>query len=221
MNLNIVYDLAQANAGMTTVDRLVNIYHVMSAALIYGVEGDVVELGANAGLTSVFLQKVIQAHAPSRILYVFDSFEGMPAPGPEDVTADKCEPHFKQGDCRASADALLENFRHFDAPPPVVVAGWFSDTLPQQLPERIAFAYIDADLYESTAYALASVVPRMAAGGAIVIDDYCNRTAAKKAWSGLPGVEKACSDLLPGWGLSATALVGETDLSFGLVRIPR
>ncbi|MGR5997836.1 hypothetical protein ACT7DF_23195 [Bacillus cereus] len=54
MHNKIIYKLAEENANMTTIDRLVNMYHLLGQTLVFEVEGDVLELGCNEGKTSVF-----------------------------------------------------------------------------------------------------------------------------------------------------------------------
>lgn len=221
MDLSVIYKLAEQNVGMSTVDRLANIYQVLSSTLFHDVDGDVVELGANAGLTSVLLQMIIEEFRPTTRLYVFDSFEGMPEPGKHDLKALTGEPHLVKGDCAARKEQVLYNFRKYGQLPPVIVDGWFSATVPDKLPEKLAFAYLDSDFYESTLQSLEGVLPRMTPGGVILIDDYCDLVRAPLSWNGLPGVKRACDEILPRYNLKATALVGTSDLSFGLVRIPK
>ena len=37
--------------------------------------------------------------------------------------------------------------------------GWVSDTVPNKLPEKIAFAHVDVDLYEPTLHILRNIIP--------------------------------------------------------------
>ena len=50
------------SGGMTNVEQRINMYHLVSQVLVYGVEGDFVELGCNSGESSVLITKVIQVH---------------------------------------------------------------------------------------------------------------------------------------------------------------
>jgi O-methyltransferase len=72
----------------------------------------------------------------------------------------------------------------------MVHKGWFKDLTNQDMPDLIAFAFLDGDFYESIYDSLKLVLPRMQKGGTIVVDDY-----AREA---LPGAAKAVTALLPG-----------------------
>ena len=71
-------------------------------------------------------------------------------------------------------------------PVPVIKKAWFSDLTGEDLPEKIAFAFLDGDFYESIRDSLRLVVPRMSEGGVIVVHDYTNPA--------LPGVKKAVDE---------------------------
>jgi O-methyltransferase len=112
-------------------------------------------------------------------------------------------------------------FRRWGAAPPVVHSGWFSETLDRELPNEIAFCYLDGDFYESIITGLEAVVPRLTGGGVLIVDDYSDLELAPKSWNGLPGVKKACDDYFTPRGISMQPLIGVGDLSFALYRKPR
>jgi O-methyltransferase len=205
--------LATQNEAMSDLERLNAIYWALSGTLVHGVPGAVVELGCNAGLTSVWLAQLIQDYAPERELHVFDSFKGVPDPGEHDA-------YLKRGDCPATLAQLEENFAQWRLPGPTVHAGWFDETLPGGCPDEIAFAYLDGDFYESIKVSLEHVYPRLAPGGTIVIDDYCDLDANPRAWDGLPGVKKACDEYFGPGAPELEVLGGVGDLSLALVRKP-
>jgi O-methyltransferase len=136
--------------GMQRVDHAQHLVALLREVLAAGVPGEVVELGCNAGLTAVLLQEVLRREAPSRRLHVHDSFAGLPARGAQDGRVDGDAP-----DCAATQDQLRGNVARFGLPLPEVHAGWFEDTLPHGLPQAVAFAHVDADLYGSTSRACA------------------------------------------------------------------
>ncbi|GAB2695094.1 TylF/MycF/NovP-related O-methyltransferase [Kitasatospora kifunensis] len=203
----VIYELAAANENMTDIDRLSNLYWALLSVLRGGVPGAVVELGCNAGLTSVFFGMVIATEDPARELHLFDSFEGLPKPSAFDA-------YLKEGDCRTSIDAVHESFAHWGVPLPDIHPGWFEDTLPSQLPSQVAFAYLDGDFYNSILVSLQHVWPQLATGGSILIDDYCDSERNPRAWDGLPGVKKACDDYFGPLGVTGRVLVGSGDLAF-------
>jgi O-methyltransferase len=176
---------------MTTVEQRINLFHLATQVLAYNVPGDFVELGCNHGQSSVLFQKLIMRYDPSRELHVYDSFEGLPSP----ASADGEDPDFIEGAMKTTEDRLKANFKNHNLPEPVIHKGWFSDTLPAGVPDQVAFAYLDGDLYESILVSLRYIYPRLVKGAICVIDDYSNPEVYKE-WTQLPGVKKACDEYL-------------------------
>ncbi|MFF9555655.1 TylF/MycF/NovP-related O-methyltransferase [Streptomyces albus] len=207
----VIYDIAAENPNMTDLDRLTNLYWALCSVLRSGILGDVVELGCNAGHTSALLKMVLEAEGDDRSLHLYDSFDGLPAPS----SADR---YLKQGDCKATAADVLAVFERWGLKPPHLHEGWFEETLPGQLPERVAFAYLDGDFYESIHTSLTHVWPRLSVGGSVIVDDYCDRELSPRAWDGLPGVKKACDEFFADVPASRRVLVGSGDLAFAEFR---
>jgi O-methyltransferase len=196
---------------MCDADRLVNLYWAVSSVLVAGVEGAIVELGCNAGRTSVFLQMLIDHFAPERELHLYDSFEGLPTPGADDA-------FLQAGDLKATRSDVEGEFAHWGLREPHIHAGWFERTLPAFCPSPIAFAYLDGDYYASILTSLEWVYPRLSTRGIIVVDDYCDDARNPQAWGRLPGVKKACDNFLTDKPERMNVLVGTGDLAFGLLR---
>jgi O-methyltransferase len=175
---------------MTNIEQRMNMYHLVSQVLAYGVEGDFVELGCNTGDSSILITKLLQTYNSDKKFSVYDSFEGLPAAKPIDGAI------YKEGYCRTSEDVLKENFRAHKLPIPEIHKGWFQDTLPSGLPERISFAYLDGDFYDSIMVSLQYVYPKLTPGAVCLIDDYCDPQINPKGWNRLPGVKKACDEYL-------------------------
>jgi len=167
----------------TNVERRMNMYHLASQVLAFGVPGDLVELGCNAGHSCVLIQKVIDLHDPSRRLHAYDSFEGLPDPRPEDAGT-PC----RRGSMATSLQTLLNNFLSVGLKLPEVHCGWFAETLSKELPDQICFAHLDGDLYDSILISLENVFPRLSKGAICLVDDYGDPA--------LPGVQRACDKFL-------------------------
>lgn len=211
MDNTIILKLAEDNPDMSDVDRLANIYHMLSQVLVFDVPGSVVEVGCNVGKTSVFLQMIIERLAPDYELHLYDSFQGLPARGPYDD-------YLNQGDCLATKEQVLRTFHKWNQKEPFIHEGWFKNTLSQTLPERIAFAYLDSDFYDSILVSLQQVYPRLSPKAIVMIDDYCDLERNPKAWSGLPGVKKACDDFFCNKPEQVYVLAGSGDLTMGYFR---
>lgn len=68
----------------------------------------------------------------------------------------------------------------------MIEKAWFSDLTHDDFPERIAFAFLDGDFYESIRDSLKLVGPLMSEDGVLVVHDYSNLA--------LPGVAKAVDE---------------------------
>jgi O-methyltransferase len=176
--------------GMISLEQAVNIYHLLTQAVLMDVPGDVVELGCYEGTTAIVMQKTLDQHRSSKTLHVYDSFAGLPARSPEDG-----DTRFQPGDCQTTKQRLIQNFQRSGVKLPVVHEGWFTDTLPDGLPPRICFAHVDCDFYSSVRQSLEAVYPRLAPGGIVVVDDYTD-PAVLAVNDILPGVKRACDEYL-------------------------
>lgn len=155
--------------------------------IVKGTGGDVVEFGCYIGTTSLFIQRLLNAHKDPRVFHAYDSFEGLPSKTAKDES--RAGEQFQGGELTVSKKQFLHEFHKADLRPPITHRGWFKDLAAKDLPEQIAFAFLDGDFYESIRDSLKLVLPRMQMGGIIIVDDY-----AREA---LPGAAKAVHELLP------------------------
>jgi O-methyltransferase len=211
MDNAVIHALAARNPEMCDVDRLVNLYWALSSVLVTEVQGAIMELGCNAGKTSVFRQMIIDHFAPQRALHLYDSFEGLPARGVDD-------PYLHAGELKAARGDVEREFAHWGLTRPHIHEGWFDQTLTSFCPSPIAFAYVDGDYYASIFTSLEWIYPRLSRHGIIIVDDYCDPARNSRAWDRLPGVKKACDDFLAGKPERVSVLVGSGDLALGLLR---
>ena len=172
-------------AGLTVVLRELN------GVLEKGIDGDVAEFGCYSGTTSLFVRRLLDrqpAESARRRFYVYDSFAGLPAKtAPDASTVGEA---FQAGQLGVSKREFLQNFHKAGLRPPITQKGWFKNLAKSQLPNKIAFSFLDGDFYQSIIDSLNLVWPRLSPGGTVVIDDY-QREA-------LPGVTKAVHDFFGG-----------------------
>jgi O-methyltransferase len=164
-----------------------NIYHLVSQVLAYGVEGDLIEVGTFTGQAATLIARVMVGEGRGQRLHVYDSFG--PAWG---------DPNPRR--------SLEDNFRLVGAPLPEVHQGLFSATLPEQLPEKIAFAHLDvgfggrAERAEEHSAVLCEVLkhvyPRMSRGGVCSLMDYWDAELHSNEIHENPGVTLACQRFL-------------------------
>lgn len=166
------------------VDELTVILKLLQDTIQKGVAGDVVEFGCYEGTTSLFLQRLLQQ--TDKTLHVYDSFKGLP----EKTRADQSPlgTAFKAGELHASKTTFIKHFRQASLPLPHIHSGWFKDLGTHDIPDQIAFAFLDGDYYESVLTPLKLIETRLTPGAVIVVDDYGN--------GALPGAKRAVDEWL-------------------------
>jgi len=157
-------------------------YHLSKAlSEVVHIEGDVVELGCYVGESSKTLRRTLNYLSSDKKLYVYDSFEGLPP-------LHECEKNcgWRPGTLKTTEDVIVGNFNANGLLPPIVCKGWFKDIPLDKLPEKICFAFLDGDFYDSIYDSLEKIYDRVSYGGIILFHDYGRPD--------LPGVEKAVAD---------------------------
>jgi len=123
------------------------------------IEGDLAELGVAYGASA----RLIADHSTERMLHLFDTFEGLPAP------ADLDNVKFHTGQFRSE----LASVKRYLADSRVEFhKGLFPGTASVVADRRFSFVHLDVDLYESTLAGLEFFYPRMSRGGIIISHDY-------------------------------------------------
>lgn len=151
------------------------------------VDGDVVEFGCYRGDTSVLFKRLLEKNNSEKILWLYDSFEGLPAKTREDASV--AGDQFKAGELLVTKREVIEKFKRFGLRLPKIKKGFFENLNPDEdVPEKISFAFLDGDLYTSIKTSLKLVENRMEKGGIVVVHDYNNPE--------LPGSSRAVDEWL-------------------------
>jgi O-methyltransferase len=161
--------------------RLDNFQACIEGALAADVPGDIVETGVWRGGASILARGVLKAHGIlGRQVWVCDSFEGLPKP---EVAQDAGDAHHTNPFLAVSLDEVKKNFDRYGLLDDQVtfVKGWFKDTLHNMNVQRISVLRLDGDMYQSTMDALTALYPKVSKGGYVIIDDYHELAACKKA----------------------------------------
>lgn len=164
------------------------VWRELEQVLQADVPGDIVEFGCYAGTTSLFIRRLLNRYKSTAAFHVYDSFDGLPEKSPQDHNAAGVD--FSAGKLYVSKQDFLKVFRGAGLQPPIIHKGWFSDMTEHDVPEHIAFGFLDGDFYGSIIDSLRLVWPRLDDNGVILIDDYKRET--------LPGVERAIRDYFGG-----------------------
>lgn len=162
------------------------------------IPGDIVEFGCYIGTTSLFIRRLLNELHDERAFHAYDSFAGLPEKSMQDSSG--AGEQFKAGELSVSKKQFIREFQKAGLRPPIIHKGWFSELTTADVPEQIAFAFLDGDFYESIKDSLKLVLPRMSQGGVIIVDDY-----AREA---LPGAARAVHELLPGVSVQTSHNLG-------------
>ena len=134
------------------------------------IPGDMAEFGVAYGGSA----KLIAKYGGGRTLHLFDTFEGLPAPGPRDSE------RFYQGSYRCSLESVSDYLKSY---PAKYYKGFFPDSAIEASECRFSFVHLDVDLYQSTLDGLKFFYPRMSPGAILVSHDYPSAEGVLRAFT--------------------------------------
>lgn len=173
----------------------------LTKTLTHNIPGDVVEFGCYKADTSVLYQKLLEsmghggafqpenqaAQASQKMLWLYDSFEGLPAKTREDNSA--AGDAFQAGELLVTKREVIEKFKKMGLKLPKIKKAFFDNLdIIYDIPEKISYAFLDGDLYQSIKTSLNLVSNKMSPGGVIIVHDYNNPE--------LPGSARAVDEWL-------------------------
>lgn len=160
---------------MIGLRRLDNIQQCVEAVLKESIPGDLIETGAWRGGACIFMRGILAAHGEAnRLVFVADSFEGLPLPDEEKYPVDAGDVHHTVDFLAVDVESVKSNFRRYGLLDDQVVflKGWFSETLPSAPIKNLSILRLDGDMYGSTMDALTALYPKLSVGGFCIVDDY-------------------------------------------------
>lgn len=165
---------------MVSLEQIANFELLITDILENEIRGDFVELGCYTGNTAVVFAKMLTNMDPTRRLHVFDRFD------------------IQLGRSNGIREIFHENMRRAQVTSPIIHEGDLFETLPDGLPDLIAFAHIDlgtgggkeshAKLIE---HSLQHLYPRLVRRGVIVFMDYHDPKFTVKGFDANPGAKVA------------------------------
>ncbi|MEQ8671999.1 MAG: TylF/MycF/NovP-related O-methyltransferase [Aggregatilineales bacterium] len=166
---------ALLNLQGTTISEAMWILNGLHKSL--SLEGDVCEFGIAHGATSALLANEIRN--TDKNLWLFDSFEGLPAPTEKDKLIDDIEGlgsmEAYEGVYSYDQNWVLGKLKAINFPRirTKIVPGFIEQSIKTAtLPEKVCFAYIDFDFYEPILVGLDYLAEALTPGGCVVVDDY-------------------------------------------------
>jgi len=180
---------------MTSSERVYALIESVRYILNNDVSGGFLECGVCKGGSMMAVALTLIAEGTTdKDLYLFDTFEGMPAPSEKDVergggkSALEFFSEMKISDVSSSwANSPLDDVKQAMAltgyPMDKIhfVKGLVEETIPENAPEKIALLRLDTDWYQSTKHEMVHLYPRLSPRGIVIVDDYGHWAGAKDA----------------------------------------
>ncbi|GAB4391317.1 MAG: hypothetical protein Tsb0032_02660 [Kiloniellaceae bacterium] len=140
--------------------------------------GETVECGALGGISSHVIMSAFEDDRPH---HIFDSFSGLSQPTKHDQPETESVRALKAGEFASPLEQTKANLAAH--PQALFYQGWIPERFPEVADKQFRLVHIDVDFYEPTRDSFDFFFPRLVAGGAIVCDDYGQKTCpgAKKA----------------------------------------
>ena len=159
--------------------------------------GGYFEFGVSSGVTFSYAMRTMQNLFPQMPFVALDSFEGLPAPSGQDAVQGYTS-GFRAGEFSCSRQDFLNNVASAggDIHRITIVEGWFDQSLVKGDPRiaglsKVAAAWIDCDLYESSIPVLDFLTDRLSIGTVLLFDDWrCFRNLPDR------GEQRACREWL-------------------------
>jgi hypothetical protein len=180
----------------SSVERIEAMISSINEIEARNIEGDIVECGVWKAGNIVLARRL----APSRVCWLYDTFEGMTLPDAVIDSHGKGKPRKPEEWVGKSAVsmpeviAILRELGVYDEDKLRFVKGDVVETLKYKKPNSIALLRLDTDWYASTAAELFWLYPRLVPGGILIVDDYGHWLGARKAvdeyFSGALGFER-------------------------------
>ena len=189
---NLKYDLTKELLPFTMGGwkAMHNAFETVSIIEKMNVFGAIVECGVARGGTSAMMAVTNRKLGKKeRVKWLFDSYEGLPNPGPQDFKNGKVGELISPlgvGDCigtEIEVRDLMINKLKFDESNVKFVKGWFENTVPRFKKKigPIAILRLDGDWYESTKIPLENFYDQITINGIIIVDDYATCYGSQKA----------------------------------------
>jgi O-methyltransferase len=169
---------------MTTAQRIAALIDAIHYITSHRIPGDLVECGVWRGGSMMAAALTLDLDKDtSRDLYLYDTFEGMPAATDKDRDYMGQSGGRLRGEFITSFEEVHTNILSTGYPKDRIhlVKGMVEETIPRIAPRQICLLRLDTDWYESTKHELRYLFPLLQPGGVLIIDDYGHWQGARKA----------------------------------------
>ena len=170
------FDLWRYEMDVKYTRRLFHFEHLLRS--VEPVDGRIVECGVGPGRSLLAFSVISQYLMRCRDIYGFDTFEGIPPPGPQDGAANS----EKSGWWNYSREYVRELLKYNGLDQSEIsqritlIPGDFDRTLVGYDGGSIALLHLDVDFYASYKIALESLYQYVSPGGIVAFDEYRSPT---------------------------------------------
>jgi predicted O-methyltransferase YrrM len=192
-SFGVIRHVRTAGLSFLGLAALLDLYRAVRRVEAAHIPGRLLETGTALGGSALV---IAAAKAPARPLYLYDVFGLIPPPSINDgAVAQERYAAITTGSAQGIGggryygyqenllDQVQATFRKAGVDPAAeqicFVQGLYEETLYPDGP--VAFAHLDCDWYESVKTCLERIVPRLARGGILVLDDYFQWPGCKRA----------------------------------------
>ncbi len=164
--------------SMSGLRVLKKLYVLGRDVVARNVIGDFVECGVWNGGSAAAIGCALRN--TGRHIWLYDSFEGLPAP----ALVDGAFAVNYAGQCIGREESVRQaiSIAQVAEGSFTICKGWFADTFRSPLPEVVSFLHIDADWYDSVKLSLETFYDRVSEGGIIVLDDFGHWEGCREAF---------------------------------------
>lgn len=170
---------------MTPIEVQYGLYKAILYIHENKIYGDIVETGVWRGGSMLLAARLLSDLGDTeRLIWLFDSYQGMSEPGPEDVNYAGIpgERLYKSEYLKAGLDTVKETMALSNYPNDRIQyeVGDVRETV-KLFDRQIALLRLDTDFYDSTKATLEHLYPWLANGGVLIQDDWFHWRGAQKA----------------------------------------
>ena len=179
---------------LTSAKKIYSLIESVRYVLKNNIQGALVECGVYRGGSMMTIAlTLMEEGVMDKDLYLFDTYEGMPAPDERDVDiwgksatktfAKRKISHVSSKWTNASLEDVKKAMALTGYPAQRIhfVKGLVENTIPEESPESIALLRLDTDWYQSTMHELTHLYPRLSSRGIVIVDDYGHYKGARQA----------------------------------------
>jgi len=162
--------------------RLENLQFCVEETIRNNVQGDLIETGVWRGGATIFMRFILQKYTiKDKIVYVADSFEGLPKPNAEEFPEDYGDKNYTSDELKVSLEEVKNNFKKYGVFDEQVkfIKGFFEDTMKNSSIEKLSLLRLDGDMYGSTWVVLENLYDKLSLNGYLIIDDYILKSCRK------------------------------------------